>query len=150
MALVKTILLVVALMVLGAGCARGGKEAGPSPTKEKEGSPTPTQALTSGEQAVFHGAKDVSGAPELELELDDNYFEPTVLEGKAGQKLTLKMFNEGEAVHNFMLQDQGIDKDVKAGGRDITVDVTFPQSGAVTFSCKYHVAQNMRGELKVK
>jgi plastocyanin len=143
-------LLVLAVTVLLTGCARGGEEAGPSPTTEKQQSPEPTQALTSGEQAVFHGAKDVSGAAELEFELDDNYFEPTVLEGKAGQKLTLKMFNEGEAVHNITLQAQGIDKDVKAGEKDVTVVLTFPQSGAVTFNCKYHLAQNMRGELKVK
>lgn len=147
MSVAKRMLLVLAVMALVGGCARGGEEAGPSP---KEESPAPTKALTSGEQAVFHGAKDVSGAPELELELDDFYFEPTVLEGKAEQKLTLKMFNEGETLHSFTIQDQGIDKDVKPGEKDVTVEVTFPQSGAVTFICKYHVVQNMRGELKVK
>jgi plastocyanin len=146
----RRMLLVLAVVVLLPGCARGGEEAGPSPTKAEEQSPEPTQALTSGEQAVFHGAKDVSGAAQVELELDDNYFEPTVLEGKGGQKLTLTMFNEGTAVHNLSLQAQGIDKDVMAGERDVTVELTFPQSGAVTFICKYHGAQNMRGELKVK
>src|SRR5581483_10544829 len=39
-----------------------------------------------------------------------------------------------------------IDKDVPAKSK-VTVDVTFAQSGAMLFRCKYHAGQGMNGEL---
>ena len=70
-----------------------------------------------GEKAHDHGGKDVSGGNELDLELDDFSFEPTVLTGTAGETLTLHLENEGSTEHNFSLTDQGIDQDVEDGGK---------------------------------
>lgn len=142
----KRPLLVALVLSLLAACGGGSGEA---QKKQEEPAEHEVVALSSGEKAAFHSSEKVAGKEEIELELDDNYFGPTVLEGAPGQTVALKMFNEGEAVHNFSLQAQGIDQDVKAGEKDVTVQVTFPESGAVTFLCKYHSAQDMRGELKV-
>src|SRR5688500_12042803 len=64
-----------------------------SNTEAAGGTPTPiveeTQALTSGETANFHEEADVVDEDSIELELDDNYFEPTIMSGKAGQEITL-------------------------------------------------------------
>ena len=57
------------------------------------------------------------GRDELDLELDDFYFEPTVLTGSAGETLTLDLENEGDTEHIFSLTDQGIDQDVEAGDK---------------------------------
>ncbi|CAN5848081.1 hypothetical protein BH23ACT12_BH23ACT12_24260 [soil metagenome] len=123
-----------------------------SNTEAADGTPTPvveeTMVLTSGENANFHDEADVTAEDSVALELDDNYFEPTLLTGQAGQEITLELFNEGGNIHNFSLTDQNIDQDLEEGGKE-EVEVKFPESGAVTFFCKYHQELGMRGELKV-
>jgi plastocyanin len=74
------------------------------------------------------------------------YFDPTFLRGEAGQTLTLKIQNEGNAKHNFSIPSQNIDTDIDAGA-EATVEITFPQSGVALFLCKYHQGQGMVGEL---
>ena len=128
------VLLLAVLAFAVAGC--GGSDNG-----ESEGSQT--TAAESGD----HGTKDVSGQDEAELELDDNYFEPTVLKGTPGQKIRLELKNEGGAEHNFSLDDQGIDQDVDIG-EDGEVDVTFPDSGELEFYCSYHRQLGMTGKLE--
>jgi plastocyanin len=88
------------------------------------------------------------GESELDLELDDFYFEPTVLTGAAGETLMLHLENEGSTEHNFSVSDQGIDQDVEDGG-NADVTVTFPESGTLMFFCKYHQDMGMRGALEV-
>jgi hypothetical protein len=44
-----------------------------------------------GQKANDHGSQDVARESELDLELDDFYFEPTVLTGSAGETLTLDL-----------------------------------------------------------
>jgi plastocyanin len=101
-----------------------------------------------GERANDHGTEDVSGADSIEFEMDDFYFEPTVLEGDAGQQITLEAFNEGEQRHNLTIEDQGIDEDVEPGAQT-EIEVTLPDSGTLLFVCKYHAGQGMRGALRV-
>lgn len=123
----------------------GGDEAGT--TASDQGNEEPTITIE-GEEANDHGSEDVSGADEVEVEMDDFYFEPTILTGKPGQKITLKFFNEGDALHNFSLEEQGIDQDVDSDEK-AQVKVAFPDSGTLLFVCKYHVTQGMRGGLEV-
>ena len=93
-----------------------------------------------------HGSKSVSGSTEVEL--DDFYFNPTVLKGKAGSQVTLELKNESSTEHNLTIDAQGIDKDVEAG-EDAKVTVTIPQSGEISFYCKYHKSRGMAGALAV-
>lgn len=126
--------LLIALMLVAASCGGNEEEGG---------------TITVGsEQANDHGSQDVSGEGELDLELDDFYFAPTVLTGAAGQTLMLHLANEGSTEHNFSLSDQGIDQDVEDGG-NADVTVTFPESGTLVFFCKYHQDMGMRGALEV-
>ena len=108
--------------------------------------PTPT---TIGGQAVeSHGTKDVSGETgKVEIEMYDNYFEPTVLEGTPGQKVTIELKNEGETAHTFTMAEQSVDQEVQPGD-EAEADVTFPQSGEVTFVCKFHKSMGMVGALE--
>jgi plastocyanin len=125
--------LLIALMLVGRGMRRRRRGA---------------SATVGGQKANDHGSQDVAGDSELDLELDDFYFEPTVLTGSAGETLTLHLENEGDTEHNFSLTDRGIDQDVEAGEKAV-VSVTFPDSGTLVFFCKYHQDMGMRGALRV-
>ena len=101
-----------------------------------------------GQKANDHGTKDVSGESSVELEQDNFYFEPTILKGSPGQKLTIELSNEGSALHNFSIPDQSIDQDVQPDTKG-EVTVTLPDSGTLVFFCKYHQSRGMVGALEV-
>ena len=105
------------------------------------------QATIAGATVDDHGTMDVAGMDEISLELDDDYFEPTVLEGTPGQQLKIELENEGGNEHNFSIDAQSIDQDVDPDGK-ATVTVTFPESGEVGFYCKYHRDAGMAGALE--
>ena len=132
-------LLLVAFALVLAGCG-GGSEEG-----ESEGS---TKTIA-GLQANDHGSATVEDSGKTEVELDDNYFEPTVLEGEPGQNVLLELKNEGGSEHNFTLESQSIDEDVEAG-EETEVMVKLPQSGELSFYCKYHKDLGMAGALEAK
>jgi plastocyanin len=123
-------------IVLVASCGGGDDQS-------SEGGTTTIGDLTAND----HGTKDVSGESEVEVELDDDYFEPTVLEGTPGQKVTLELENEGGSEHNLTIDELQIDQDVEPGD-EAEVEVTFPESGTLTFFCKYHRDQGMAGAFR--
>jgi plastocyanin len=88
---------------------------------------------------------DASGKSTLEVEADDFYFSPTFIHATPGQKLTLKIENESGTLHNFSIKGL-VDNDIPPHG-SISVDVSVPQSGALTFACKYHGGLGMNGQL---
>lgn len=122
--------LALAVAVLVPACAGGG----------------PTIRLADGQRASYHGEADVSGVSSTVIEMDDFFFRPTVLHGTPGQPLTVTLSNQGNSLHDFRIAAQHIDANVEAG-TPVTITVTFPEKGAVTFECRYHLLQNMRGEL---
>ena len=137
MPLVRYAILAAAILLL-AGC--GGSGGGSSESGGGGGG----KKTIAGVPANDHGSKNVSS--EAEVELDDFYFEPTVLRGKPGSQITLELKNEGSTEHNFSIDSQSIDKDVEAG-EDAKVTVTFPKSGELSFYCKYHKGKGMAGAL---
>lgn len=104
--------------------------------------------MLGGERANDHGTEDVSGESSIAFELDDFYFEPTVLRGEAGQTLTLEAENEGENAHTFTSEELGVDEELQPGD-ETTIEVTFPDSGQVVFICRFHAGQGMRGAIEV-
>jgi plastocyanin len=126
----------LASMVLVASCGGGDGES-------SEGGTTTIGAVAAND----HGTKDVSGESKVELELDDDYFEPTVLEGKPGERVTLELENEGGSEHNLTIDELKIDQDVGPGD-EAEVEVTFPESGTLTFFCKYHRDRGMAGAFR--
>ncbi|MFN2491178.1 MAG: cupredoxin domain-containing protein [Actinomycetota bacterium] len=141
--------LAAALVLAACGGDGGGGTGsnGDAQTSEQAEEESSGTIKVAGEDANDHGTKDVAGAREAEVELDDFYFEPTVLTGAAGQKLTLTLANEGDATHNFSLEAQGIDEDIDPGA-EAEVEVTFPDSGELLFMCKFHTGQGMNGGLE--
>ena len=102
-----------------------------------------------GEGVNFHGIRRVVDGETIEMEMDDDYFEPTVLKGPAGGTVTIELRNEGIRPHNFSVPGQRIDLNcgVRAHGE---VTVAFPRSGVLIFTCKYTATSGMRGALAVK
>ena len=129
-AVVALVLLLAAVALLAPACTPSG----------------PTIRLADGQRASAHGEADVAGVSATVVEMGDFFFKPTVLRGRPGQRLTVTLSNQGNSLHDFSIPAQHIDANVEAG-TPVTVTVTFPQKGAVTFECRYHLLQNMRGEL---
>jgi plastocyanin len=141
--------LALGLVPLLAGCGSSGSS---STTTESSGGGGESEGGTTtvgGLQANNHGTKSVETSGKTEVELDDFYFEPTVLEGTPGQKVMLELKNEGKVEHSFTVDSQGIDKDIEPADEG-EVAVTIPESGAISFYCKYHKSSGMAGALAVE
>jgi plastocyanin len=156
--------LVLALGAVGSACAEeqpaarsegggqgshGGHEQGGPDEDAGEGHEAQGTKTIGGVEAIYHGTTSVAGMPTFELELDDSYFGPTVLEGEAGQQLALGLYNEGDVPHTFTIDEAGIDEELPTGVDAISIDVTFPDSGALVFYCRFHREQGMVGALSV-
>jgi plastocyanin len=140
---IQGVVVIAALFALlaAAGCGGGGGGG-----NESEGTTTSIM----GTQVESHGTKDVSAETEkIEIELDDNYYEPTILKGKPGQKVELELKNEGNAAHTFTLSEQSVDEEIQPGDETET-EVTFPQSGELKFVCKFHEGEGMIGALEAE
>ncbi|HZE28668.1 MAG TPA: cupredoxin domain-containing protein, partial [Gaiellaceae bacterium] len=119
-----------------------------SGTTTEEGNSGGGQKTIAGVKANDHGTKAVEDNGKTEVEMDDYYFEPSVLEGKAGEKVTLELKNEGQTEHSFVIDSQGVDQEIQPGD-EAEVDVTIPKSGVVSFYCKFHKSEGMAGALAV-
>ena len=123
------------LVLLTAACAgsgSGGEE---------------TSITIAGQEANDHGRLAV-GSDVVELELDDFYFAPTVLEGEAGASVEITLSNQGQQAHTFTIDDLNIDVEV-APDSNAKIEATFPESGTLLFYCSIHQGQGMRGGLAV-
>jgi plastocyanin len=145
--LVQLLALFLALGLVAAACSskKAPSSSGGSPTEESSGG-----TITVGsDRANNKGTKDVTGKSSIEVELDNFYFEPTVLKGSPGAQIKLELKNEASGtLHNFSLPDQSVNQDVPSE-QSVDMTVTFPQSGFLEFFCKYHKASGMVGELSV-
>jgi len=134
-------IIALVLLFVAAGCG------GSSKSSSGEESESTTSTTIGGTQVQSHGVKDVSDETgKVEVELDDYYFDPTILKGKPGEKIELELKNEGNTTHTFTIAEQSINKEIQPGD-ETEVDVTFPQSGALKFVCTFHQSQGMVGAL---
>jgi YVTN family beta-propeller protein len=95
-----------------------------------------------------HGTVDVRGKDEIDVEADDDYFEPTFLRGAPGQTLKLVVENESSSLHSMSIPGLGVDTNVPPHA-SAEIEVTFPESGSSPFFCKFHTALGMNGALLV-
>lgn len=135
------------LLLVAAGCGSSSSSSSGGTTTE-ESSGGGGQKAIAGVQANDHGTKAVEDSGKTEVELDDFYFKPTVLEGKPGQKVELELKNEGQTEHTFTIDSQNVNKDL-GPGEEAEVEVTIPKSGVVSFYCKFHKSSGMAGALAV-
>jgi plastocyanin len=129
------------LVFAAAGCGGSSSSSG-------DESESTTSTTIGGTQVESHGTKDVSSeSGKIEIELDDNYFEPTILKGKPGQMVELELKNEGSAEHTFTIAEQSVNKEIQPGDETET-EVKFPASGELKFVCMFHQGEGMIGALQ--
>ena len=141
--------LIVAVLGLGvaplvAGCGSSSSSSSSTESSSSGGG----KKTIAGVQANDHGTKTASSSGKTEVELDDFYFKPTVLQGKPGEQVKLELKNESKVEHTFTIDSQEIDQDLQPGD-EAEVTVTIPKSGAVSFYCKFHKSSGMAGALAV-
>ena len=125
----------VHLTVLALGLALFGVACGGGTT------PSTSPSATQSSQSPSGG-----GPTTTTLTARDNVFDPTTFTFPAGNKITLK--NAGKNLHNFSVEGQSIDHDIKAGQTEVESLELAP--GTYTFFCKYHrAAFGMQGTITV-
>jgi plastocyanin len=141
--------LVLILVVLGAvasGCAQDDPAL--------EGEPDATTEATapsedSGEiEYNDHGTKSfTTESVDLEMELDDFYFEPTFVKLPGDATIQLTLHNEGDAAHTFTSDTLDIDQEVGPG---TTKEVELPVGTETRYEfwCRFHKGQGMRGAIQ--
>jgi plastocyanin len=108
----------------------------------------PNASTIGGLHANNHGTADVTGKSTVSIEAGNYYFEPSVLKGTPGQKLTLHVVNETSTAHNITVDPQHVNSDLD-GHATIDATVTMPASGVLSFWCEYHKSVGMVGGLLV-
>ncbi|WP_375090444.1 cupredoxin domain-containing protein [Peribacillus sp. RS7] len=85
----------------------------------------------------------------IEVELNDDFFNPKVITIPNGTATTLILKNKGTKEHTFTVEKLGIDAEVQPGTeKNITVNPKQP--GTYELKCRYHFQEGMVGEVIVK
>lgn len=85
----------------------------------------------------------------IEVELNDDYFNPEVITIPAGKTTTLILKNKGKKEHTFTVEKLGVDVEIQPG-KENTITVNPKESGTYELICRYHVKEGMVGKVVVK
>lgn len=85
----------------------------------------------------------------IEIELNDDFFNPNDITIPNGKTTTLLLKNKGRKRHTFTVKDLGIDVEVQAGN-ERTITVKPKKSGTYELICRYHFQEGMAGKVRVK
>ena len=99
------------------------------------------------ESSVVTQPKETVNA--IEVELNDDYFNPKVITIPNGTTTTLILKNKGKKEHTFTVEKLGIDVEVQPG-KEKTITVTPNMPGTYELICRYHLQEGMVGKVIVK
>ncbi|KOR85832.1 cupredoxin domain-containing protein [Peribacillus simplex] len=85
----------------------------------------------------------------IEVELNDDFFNPEVITIPNGTATTLILKNKGKEEHTFTVEKLGIDAEVQAG-KEKTITVQPKQPGTYELICRYHFQEGMVGKVIVE
>ncbi|MBS4191840.1 cupredoxin domain-containing protein [Bacillus sp. FJAT-49705] len=85
----------------------------------------------------------------IEVQLNDDYFNPKVITISNGTTTTLILKNKGMKEHTFTVEKLGIDAEVQPG-KEKTITVKPKQPGTYELICRYHFQEGMVGKIIVK
>jgi plastocyanin len=85
----------------------------------------------------------------VEVELNDDYFNPKVITIPNGTTTTLILKNKGKEEHTFTVEKLGIDAEVQPG-KQKSITVNPKQPGTFEVICRYHFQEGMVGKVIVK
>ncbi|HEK9103270.1 cupredoxin domain-containing protein [Bacillus pfraonensis] len=108
---------------------------------------------TSGSPSVFAESGVVTQSIEsekvIEVELNDDYFNPRVINIPIGKTTTLILKNQGKKEHTFTVEKLRIDVEVQPG-KEKTITVNPKKPGTYELICRYHFQKGMDGKVIVK
>lgn len=85
----------------------------------------------------------------IEVELNDDYFNPNVITIPIEESTTLLLKNKGENEHTFTVKKLGIDVVVESG-KEKSITVKPNNTGTYELICRYHLLKGMEGKVIVK
>jgi plastocyanin len=85
----------------------------------------------------------------IEVELNDDYFNPKVITISNGTTTTLILRNNGKKEHTFTVKKLGIDIELQPG-KQKNISVKPEQKGTYELICRYHFQEGMVGKVNVK
>ncbi|MGE7305045.1 cupredoxin domain-containing protein [Priestia megaterium] len=104
--------------------------------------------ITPGSPSVL-AESDVVRQKAVEVQLNDDYFNPETITIPSGKKTTLILKNEGQKEHTFTVEKLGIDAEVQPG-KEKTITVKPQSPGTYELICRYHFNSGMVGKVIVK
>jgi plastocyanin len=85
----------------------------------------------------------------IEVDLNDDYFNPKDITISNGKTTTLILKNKGQKEHTFTVEKLGIDVEVQPG-KEKTITVKPNKPGTYKLICRYHINEGMVGKVIVK
>ena len=108
---------------------------------------------TSGSLGVFAASsaetQPIEAVKAIEVELNDDYFNPKVITIPNGKTTTLILKNKGRKEHTFTVKNLSIDAEVQPG-KENTITVKPMKPGTYELICRYHFQEGMVGKVIVK
>ena len=104
--------------------------------------------MTSGSLGVL-AEFDMVRQKTMEVQLNDDYFNPETITIPSGKTTTLILKNEGQKEHTFTVEKLGIDAEVQPG-KEKTITVKPQNPGTYELICRYHFNSGMVGKVIVK
>lgn len=129
------------LVSFGCGADEPALREPPDEAAEATSSPTGTGKIKYNDRGTETLTSETS---ELEMELNDQFFEPTFIKLPGDGTVTLNLKNEGKLSHTFTADDLNVDEELKPGATK-EVAVTVGTETRYEFLCRFHEAQGMRG-----
>jgi plastocyanin len=132
-------------LALFVACSTG--ESGGDITVPEE--PTPSASTEASAPAAGevneHGTKTfTTDAFDVEVELDNFYFNPTYIKSPGGAKATVELHNEGTTTHTFTVPGLDIDEELEPDAKK-SIEVEIGTETRYEFYCRFHKDQGMRG-----
>jgi plastocyanin len=99
--------------------------------------------------AESHVVQPMETAETIEVELNDDYFNPKVITIQNATTTKLILKNKGKKEHTFTVEKLGIDAEIQPG-KEITINIKPKQPGTYELICRYHFQEGMVGKVIVK
>ncbi|GAB1805969.1 cupredoxin domain-containing protein [Priestia megaterium] len=104
--------------------------------------------MTSGSLGVL-AESDAVRQKAMEVQLNDDFFNPETITIPSGKTTTLILKNEGQKEHTLTVEKLGIDAEVQPG-KEKTITVKPQNPGTYELICRYHFNSGMVGKVIVK
>ncbi|ULT59385.1 cupredoxin domain-containing protein [Neobacillus drentensis] len=107
---------------------------------------TSSLRVTAESEVVIQPAQPVTA---VQVELNDDYFNPKSITIPNGKTTTLILKNNGRKEHTFTVEKLRIDEEIQPG-KEKTISVSPTNSGTYDLICRYHFQEGMVGKVIVK